>query len=185
MPLLLLILPLGGAVALYFYLRGNGNAADSLSEVDVSVSKIPEQKVGGIGGGSSANRPRSVRNHNPTNLRYISRNPFNGQIGNDGGYGIYETDALGVRAAFLNLWNYFTSGTNTIRTIVSKWAPSNENPTQAYINFLAQWVKVSPDQPLQYSTHAVAIIQGLARFETGFEAWPLSFFKQGYQDAGK
>ena len=36
----------------------------------------------------------------------------------------------------------------TIRTIVSRWAPSNENDTKAYVDNVSRLTGIAPDEPL-------------------------------------
>lgn len=57
----------------------------------------------------------------------------------------------GLRAAFIILRRYIRRyGRNTIRKIVSAWAPSTENNTAAYIQVVASQVKIDPDTPIKY-----------------------------------
>ena len=73
---------------------------------------------------------RGMRNNNPGNLR-----AGQGQIGRDaGGYAIFPTREAGYNAAARQLIGYNNAGLNTVNSIVTKWAPSTENNTQAYIN---------------------------------------------------
>ena len=76
---------------------------------------------------------RGYRNNNPGNLRYIAKNPWQGQIGNDNGYGIYDTPQNGTRALGHQLRAYGDRGLNTVKLIISTWAPSSDNDTIAYI----------------------------------------------------
>lgn len=57
----------------------------------------------------------------------------------------------GLRAAFVILRRYIRRyGHNTIRTIVSTWAPKSENNTEAYITQIASRLKLDPDTPIKY-----------------------------------
>lgn len=77
---------------------------------------------------------RGMRNNNPGNLRAGV-----GQIGTDsGGYAVFPSREAGYNAAARQLVGYHNAGLNTINAIVSKWAPSNENDTQAYIASVVQ-----------------------------------------------
>ena len=52
-------------------------------------------------------------------------------------------------------------GINTLRGVISRWAPPNENDTNAYINAVAQRTGLKPDQPINLSDPAVRhIISG-------------------------
>lgn len=83
--------------------------------------------------------PRGIRNHNPMNLRWYAPINWQGQLGDDGdGYARFESVEMGIRAGVKNLINgYFGRGINTPKTIIARYAPSHENPTDSYITFIA------------------------------------------------
>lgn len=87
----------------------------------------------GVGPGSGA--------HNPGNLRDNSR----------GGFQEFSSDAEGFKAMAGNLFAYQKAGVDTISSIISKWAPPNENNTALYIKQMADWVGVDKDKKLDLS----------------------------------
>lgn len=63
----------------------------------------------------------------------------------------FEEMEFGLRAAFIILRMYIRRyGYNTIRSIVSTWAPNTENNTAAYIRQVASQVNLDPDKPIKY-----------------------------------
>jgi hypothetical protein len=106
--------------------------------------------------------------NNPLNIRYLSSNAFNGQVGNHDGYGQYDTLQNGVRAGGLELDSYYRRGLNTISKIVSTWAPSSENNTVAYVNDVSQRMGVAPTEPLSWPEDKVDLIQAMAFHENGY-----------------
>lgn len=56
----------------------------------------------------------------------------------------------GWRAAFVILCKtyYGKRGLRTIRAIVSRWAPNNENNTAAYIRHVSDYTGIGPDKVL-------------------------------------
>ncbi len=111
---------------------------------------------------------RSLVRKNPGNLRYIApERAWDGQIGNDGGFGVYVSDAKGVRALWKQILAYKLT---TVRSIVTKFAPSTENPTEAYIKFVASRLGVSDTQTLDLQKYRVPMTRAIMRFELGFEA---------------
>lgn len=95
--------------------------------------------------------PRGIRNNNPLNIRH--GNVWLGEVNNptDPEFEQFCTMEYGLRAAFMILRRYIRRyGHNTIRTIVSTWAPSNENNTTAYIERVAAQMKLDPDEPIKY-----------------------------------
>jgi hypothetical protein len=62
----------------------------------------------------------------------------------------FENLAYGWRAAFrlLTRTYYHTYRLYTIRAIVSKWAPPNENNTRAYVENVSRLTDIGADEPL-------------------------------------
>ncbi|WEL56727.1 structural protein P5 [Pseudomonas kermanshahensis] len=91
--------------------------------------------------------PRGVRNCNPGNIDYNPRNTWNGQLGLEQGvanprFARFDSPENGIRALGKLLINYRGKdgmpgvggpGIDTVRETVSRWAPGNENNTEAYI----------------------------------------------------
>jgi hypothetical protein len=93
--------------------------------------------------------PRGIRNNNPGNLRYGSFARQLGATGPDGGgFAVFSSMQDGIQAAIRLLESYASRGFDTIRKIISKWAPSNENNTEAYIAAVVKKLGVSADSRL-------------------------------------
>lgn len=78
----------------------------------------------------------AIRNNNPLNIRYSSGNKWIGQTGKNKGFAVFSDMVYGWRAAIVLLIKYQRSGYDTIRKIVTRWAPPSENDTEAYIRFV-------------------------------------------------
>jgi hypothetical protein len=72
-------------------------------------------------------------NYNPLNIRYSPMNNWKGQIGSNKGFCQFSHLTFGFRAALVLLCNYQRKGYDTIRKVISHWAPPTENNTEAYI----------------------------------------------------
>lgn len=79
------------------------------------------------------NVPLALRNNNPLNIRYSSGNKWIGQTGKNKGFAVFSDMVYGWRAAIILLVKYQRTGYDTIRKIVTRWAPPSENDTEAYI----------------------------------------------------
>lgn len=109
--------------------------------------------------------PRGIRNNNPLNIRI--GNTWLGERMNptDPAFEEFVAIEYGYRAAFCILRRYIRRyNKNTITAIVSTWAPSTENNTQRYIDFVAAQMKISPNETIAYSdrermTRLVAAMQ--------------------------
>lgn len=80
--------------------------------------------------------------NNPGNLRPPGRRT---------GFMQYATEEQGLMAMARQLQRYGSRGNDTIRGIISKYAPSSENNTQAYIDAVGKKTGFGPDQKLDMS----------------------------------
>lgn len=91
----------------------------------------------------------NIRLNNPGNIR---RGPEWEGLSADqrhASFATFDSPVMGVRAMARNISTYNTrDNLDTIRGIVSKWAPPNENATNRYINFVSDRMGVGPDDPL-------------------------------------
>jgi hypothetical protein len=95
--------------------------------------------------------PRGIRNNNPLNIRR-SKDQWQGlrAVQTDPSFCQFETLEYGWRAAFklLTRTYYHTYRLFTIRMIISRWAPANENNTKAYIANVSRLTGIDPDEPI-------------------------------------
>lgn len=95
--------------------------------------------------------PRGIRNNNPLNIRI--GNTWLGEVKNptDDEFEQFVHVCYGLRAGFILLKRYINRyKLNTIEKIISRWAPSNENNTNSYIDDVAKSMNINPDTPLHY-----------------------------------
>jgi hypothetical protein len=101
--------------------------------------------------------PRGLRNNNPGNIRKTfdskGKQTFwkNEIAGKDPYFKTFETMADGYRALFALLLEYRSKGFDTITKIINRYAPSNENNTNAYINVVSQKTGIDPHSVIDYS----------------------------------
>ena len=60
-------------------------------------------------------------------------------------------------------------GITTLRGMVSRWAPPNENNTGAYLNDVCNRLQWGPDQPFDFSDaeHMAALLKAFSTHEVG------------------
>ena len=111
--------------------------------------------------------PRGLRLKNPGNIRPGAG--FFGEIGDDGGYAEFDSDAAGIRAIQRLLKTYGNQyGINTLRGLANRYAPpSDNNPTDNYIEFLSQQTGIDPDEPINLAERGSEIIPAIIGFEQG------------------
>ncbi len=120
--------------------------------------------------------PRGLRNHNPGNIR-ISTDRFLGEIhpSADPAFKQFRTPAYGYRAMFVILRNYYKLyGLDTIRRIITRWAPPKENDTAAYIAAVSKLSGIAPDDPIRIDARRqmTAIVAAMSQVENGCPANP-------------
>lgn len=91
--------------------------------------------------------PRGYRNNNPLNVRKNAANAWKGKVvpGSDPAFEQFITMAYGYRCALYLLRKYIGQGHNTIRKIVTKWAPPSENNTSGYVSNVATRTGIGAD----------------------------------------
>ena len=93
------------------------------------------------------NLPRGLRNNNPGNIRRNS-DVFQGEkTSSDKEFKQFKSMAYGYRAIFKILSNYYRNyKLDTIRKIIGRWAPENENNTNAYIKACLLYTSDAADE---------------------------------------
>jgi len=90
--------------------------------------------------------PLGLRNNNPGNIR--PGDNWQGMIGENQGFVVFENIAWGLRAMGKAIIHEFNVGNNTIAKLISDWAPPSENDTEAYIRNMVKYTGFSADQAL-------------------------------------
>lgn len=115
--------------------------------------------------------PRGIRNNNPLNIR-ISKNQWLGKRAHntDGAFEQFDTMLHGIRAGFVTLRSYMRKyNLHTIAKIISRWAPTNENNTVAYIKAVSQRSEIDAGRELYFldKEEMVNIIEAMIYVECG------------------
>lgn len=130
--------------------------------------------------------PRGIRNNNPGNIRHganwLRLNPNGRNI--DSAFCVFTTPVYGIRALAKVLVNYKRiHGLNTVRQIVSRYAPPNENQTTAYIQSVAKQLGVYPDTVIDIEERGVltVFIKAVIRMENGIQPYSDELIQQGIE----
>ena len=120
------------------------------------------------------NLPRGLRNNNPGNIRRNS-DVFQGEIrpSKDKSFKQFETMPYGYRAIFRILRNYNNNyKLDTISKMIGRWAPENENDTDAYIKAVSDYAGIPADDPININDREqmIRIVAGMSKVENGREA---------------
>lgn len=129
--------------------------------------------------------PRGIRNNNPGNIRHgdpwQGLDPCSRQLDKD--FAVFTSAGHGIRALARVLIAYQDKhNLNTVRGIIGRWAPPNENNTAAYVSQVARAMGVSPDARINVHDYAVMhpLAESIIRHENG--AGPLKTENTWYDD---
>jgi hypothetical protein len=95
---------------------------------------------------------RGIRNNNPGNL-VLTNISWQGKIPNtqntDKHFEQFTEVKYGIRAMLRDLTNDIDKGKNTVRKLITEYAPPSENDTQKYIEVISKAVGLDPDQTIK------------------------------------
>lgn len=162
---------LGAGIAMLFASEGLNAGEDermaALRE-QYQHDNAPGSVVGGQIVGGAAARTRGARNNNPGNLE------FHGQAGatreaGSGRFAKFGSMAQGVAALGRQLQLYGSRGVNTLRGIISRYAPGHENDTASYIRTVSRMTGFGADQQLNLNDAGTLglLIRGISTVENG------------------
>ncbi len=141
-----------------------------------------------LGGVRMANKePRGIRNNNPGNIRIGAKWQGLAAVQSDPSFAVFVSPEYGMRALAKILVTYYRRyGLRTIREVITRYAPSSENNTAAYIDAVAKHVGASPDAPLNLSSRTVLIpmMEAITRHENGQQPYSLALFNKALTMAG-
>ncbi|TRZ62965.1 structural protein P5 [Pseudomonas alloputida] len=143
--------------------------------------------------------PRGVRNNNPGNIDFNPRNAWQGQLGVELGvasprFARFDQAENGIRALGKLLLNYRGKdgmpgvggkGIDTVLETVNRWAPSNENDTQAYASAVAKRLGVKPTDPINIKDPATlrGMVLSIIIHENGGNPYPDAIISEGVRRA--
>jgi hypothetical protein len=133
----------------------------------IEGTPVPAPKVSPAAGAAAAsspaasnpNDPRGIRNNNPGNLNYVGQAGAAKEGGPNGRFAVFGSAEAGLQALADQLRRYGSRGINSVRAIISKFAPVSENNTQAYIGSVSKGLGIGADSALDLNDPRV--LQGL------------------------
>lgn len=140
-----------------------------------------------------AMQSRGYRNKNPGNIDWSARNKWQGQAGieatgNPPRFAVFQTHEFGIRALARLLITYQDRhDLKTIRGIISRWAPPNENSTGGYVRFVDDFLpNHTADDPINVHRYADArlLVEAIIRKELGGCPYPPEVIDAGLRLAG-
>ena len=131
--------------------------------------------------------PRGIRNNNPLNIRKGSNWKGERPIQSDQAFEEFVSMEWGIRAGIKLIRNHITGfngkrpPANTIKKLISVWAPAKENNTEAYIRTVCQQTAIGRNDLLHANDRRsiVAIARAMAYVECGVWLEP-ELFQSAY-----
>ncbi|MFC7777714.1 structural protein [Pantoea sp. GCM10028869] len=126
---------------------------------------------------------RGVRNNNPGNIRW--RDKWMGlvpeQQRTDTAFCQFVSPEYGIRAMMIILHHYqIKHGLNTIADIIQRWAPPEENDTQAYINSVVKVTGITAHKPINVTDSSTMskLVQAIIVHENGYQPYDASVLQR-------
>lgn len=133
--------------------------------------------------------PRGIRNNNPGNIDRTNIN-WQGMAAHqdDPRFIVFRGPEWGIRAIARILLNYWANdGCKTIRQIINRWAPPEENDTDAYIADVANRSSLHADDMCDVRNVGTmsALVEAIIRHENdGQQPYSQAIIQQGLALAG-
>lgn len=131
--------------------------------------------------------PRGIRNNNPGNIRNSESNDWQGEVAKgskkDTAFEEFETMGHGVRAMMKLLQKYQRSyNLHTVKELVERWAPRNENNTSAYVRTVCKEMQVPESMGIDLSDKATmcALVAAMCYVENGVRI-PMADIEAGWE----
>ena len=123
--------------------------------------------------------PRGIRNNNVGNIEYGAFAKNHGATGSDGRFAIFATMAQGIAALASLLLAYAAKpdgkgGTiDTVQETISRFAPSNENDTVAYVSSVCAVLNCQPNDRFDFhdSDFLFWMVTAIGEHENGHDAF--------------
>lgn len=159
---LLIFGTIAAIIILLFERREKTDKTDEKKETKLTNSGYP----------NPAGSNRGLKNNNPGNIRKSS-DTFQGEIlpSGDAAFKQFKTMQYGERAIFVVLNTYAKKyGRDTIKSIVERWAPANENNTDLYIEQVEKWSGINRNIKITNDEQKIKVVRAIIRKETSYIA---------------
>lgn len=138
----------------------------------------------GVGYIAVSEKARGIRNNNPMNIEYNHANDWQGQTGSDGRFATFSKAVFGIRAAAKLIANYYNKyGLTTVYQIINRWAPSNENDTNNYANFVAKKMGIGVNDKITLA-QLPQMLSAMIKMECGVQPYSQTLIKKAVSMAG-
>lgn len=112
---------------------------------------------------------RGESNANPGNIRQVRGVTWVGQsvVQSDDAFVQFQSPLYGIRAIARILRSYERRGINTLGEAIDRWAPPNENNSQAYVSDVCQRCHVPADTLVNFEIVMPLVVKAIIFHENG------------------
>ena len=117
---------------------------------------------------------RGLRNNNPGNIRIGDNWQGMSDTQRDDEFVTFESPVWGFRALARVLKNYQARhGLDTVREIIYRWAPPNENDSESYVRSVAARTGFGPDEKLDLNDDVtlLSLAKAITHHENGMQPY--------------
>jgi len=131
--------------------------------------------------------PRGVRNNNPGNIEQGNTWLGEARTCGDKRFECFESKAYGARALIKTLYTYYYKHDLwTIREMITRFAPPEENDTDAYVRYVSRYVLKHPDDFFESKLEILNVAIAIGAYENGGPQWfPLSVWVEAMEMLGE
>lgn len=127
---------------------------------------------------------RGLRNNNPGNIKEMpgDKTQWLGERATDDDpvFEEFTAPVYGIRALARILNNYRNLyGLNTIREIITRWAPGSENDTESYVRSVEISMQKSANEILNFDSDLSPLVQAIIKHENGVQPYSLETIGKG------
>lgn len=127
--------------------------------------------------------PRGIRNNNPGNIRIVPGVTWVGEHypGDDQSFVQFTDPVYGIRAIARIMNSYAKQGIQTLGEAIDRWAPPNENNSEAYVDAVCAQCSIGPDTPVNITSPSVLpnIIKAIIQHENGEQPYTDAQIQKG------
>ena len=110
---------------------------------------------------------RGEKNNNPGNVRIVPGVTWLGQSDTqaDESFVQFKDPAYGIRAIVRIMRSYKRQGLLTLSEAIDRWAPPNENNSEAYVTSVCTQCGLGPDDAVDFDTIMPQLVSAIIRHE--------------------
>jgi hypothetical protein len=123
--------------------------------------------------------PRGIRNNNPGNIRHGADWQGMSPHQDDPDFVTFLSPPWGIRAIVRILRSYQARGIKTIGAAIDRWAPPNENDTEAYTRSVCGECGLDAGAMVSFDNIMIPFVKAIIRHENGEQPYTDDIIRMG------